>query len=201
MTGRDVSLMADIYALEGDLEFAGKCAAAHLRLSQYAHPEDSVEDISSKALWNAALISYRRAFTTGRAHLLTNGSRLNLRDVVEQIVPKERAKTHAELMRLASKHVAHRTDVDLDNISFAIVLTPETADPPSIHSTELVQERAIGLDPAFVVSTIELIQLLYKRLGEELQARMDMFSEYVKEQHSMADLYRRSVHGRQRRGG
>jgi hypothetical protein len=200
MHGPAVSLLADIYALEGDIDNAGQFATTLLMLLGQDPPEGSVEHVLTKATWNAALISYRRAFTTGRAHLLDGGSRLNLRDVVEQIVPEEHSATHAELMRLANGHVAHRTDRDLDKISFALVLAPDGS-APRIHSTELLQERWIGPDSEFVASAIELMKIIRNRLTEELRMRVDLFVERVKAEHSMSELYGRSVQGRRGHGG
>jgi hypothetical protein len=62
-----------------------------------------------QALWRSAIISYRRGFTGGKAHLVPQGARLRVPDHWKQLLNPQQLEAHDELLRLADKHVAHHT--------------------------------------------------------------------------------------------
>lgn len=60
------------------------------------------------ALWNAGVISYPRAFSSGRGHLAPKASRFRLDQAVQGWLTEEQRKVHEDVREIASQHVAHR---------------------------------------------------------------------------------------------
>src|SRR5437868_6386896 len=82
--GPEMSRLADLNSIFMDVALAQRMALRYLDLLPdsevvaAAVPEEQQTELT--ALWRAALISYRRAFSSGRALLVKQGSRLRLCD-------------------------------------------------------------------------------------------------------------------------
>src|SRR5262249_52241714 len=72
--------IADLDSLFRDITFARQWATGYLATMPPAPGEREEQTVTRKALWFAGVISYRRAFTSGRGHLVARGSRVKIND-------------------------------------------------------------------------------------------------------------------------
>ncbi|NNN10214.1 MAG: hypothetical protein HKL85_13610 [Acidimicrobiaceae bacterium] len=92
-----------------DLAFA---SAAGRHLSTLDQKEDS-DGVLQRSLWGAAVVAYRRCFTTGKGHGLVRRSRLRIPEkIIGELSPTMR-EIHDVVLKEADQHVAHRVDDEL----------------------------------------------------------------------------------------
>jgi hypothetical protein len=129
--GHRAAGLADLYSLASDLEFAQQAFAVVAEIvAEYGDRESVAQDVVPRALWEAGLISYRRACTGGRP-LLRDGVQHRLRFtrslmdslVSDELLSDEERATHDRLFHLAEKHVAHRADDDAERAEVWLVLS------------------------------------------------------------------------------
>ena len=106
ITGPAAGHLADMISIAQDLNLAERCTRSYAGTQQ---PEDNdSRSLLRQALWNAGLIAYRRAFTSGRSLIVDRASRLNLRDQLLALVDDASRDVHRQAWEMANEHVAHR---------------------------------------------------------------------------------------------
>jgi hypothetical protein len=83
LSGSLPGAIADLNSLARDITFARQCAVGYPASMPPAPNEEEAQGVGRQALWFAGAISYRRAFTSGRGHLVAHGSRVRINDFVE----------------------------------------------------------------------------------------------------------------------
>jgi hypothetical protein len=122
-TGDRASAIADLQSIAWDLAFVAEACGAIRALPSDRTGQDNVV---GRALWEAAVIAYRRSFSTGRGHGAAR-TRLRLdKDFVNSLSDAAR-ETHEALMDEADRHVAHRVG-DREQIKVAVLLNPPPGD-------------------------------------------------------------------------
>jgi hypothetical protein len=145
VTGEFAATICDLQSIRDDLNFAQYMAATTLAnladLEALGPTPDDPEQSAQRsavvrALWSATLISYRRAFATGKSHAVPAASRFNIQGLREELLTPEQKHTDQELRDYIDKHVAHRA-LDLEQVKVLVFLNP----PPNPRGI-------IGLSPA-----------------------------------------------------
>jgi hypothetical protein len=114
--GEVPSQLADLRSLEADFAFARDCANAYLSAG-------GDKDVIRQALWKSAVISYRRGFNGGKAHLVPRARRLRVPDKWKRLLNQAQLEAHDELLHLADKHIAHQTGAH-EHVRVAAMLAP-----------------------------------------------------------------------------
>lgn len=117
--------LADLSSIAMDLESAVRFLERY-KVLVAGRPVEGGEalDTDLQALWNASVISYRRAWTSGRSLVLPKGSRPKLAEIISDQFSEDEQATHQEVWDQASKHVAHRV-ADLEKAQVYVALAPE----------------------------------------------------------------------------
>jgi len=69
------SAIADLISLMNDLTFVQQTCNQLAKMGSLENDQDEGDSIVRRALWASAVIAYRRAFNSGKAHLVAKGSR------------------------------------------------------------------------------------------------------------------------------
>jgi len=89
--GKVPGLVADLYSIQRDLDFARQCATGYLQRGfasgQPQQPSpDAEQTLLATALWSAAVIAHRRAFAVGKGHLVPKSQRFDIKGQREQLL-------------------------------------------------------------------------------------------------------------------
>ncbi|BAN01530.1 hypothetical protein [Ilumatobacter coccineus] len=144
------------------------------------------------SIWTSGLIRYRRSFTSGKAATGT-GQRARLHDLLDGWDYGSDAM-HQELLRHASRRIAHRADHDGFGGEVNILLSGRSDSEPVVVSLSTLEElppTGIALTP--VVDHLEsLLERTEASLAEkeselkiDLQSRLDWCQEQVRSQGSV----------------
>jgi hypothetical protein len=138
--GDRASELADTISLSQDFRAALQCCELLLSMTD---ADDAVEPDStvSRSLWFAAVIAYRRAFTTGKAHLKNQKPRASVPDLWIETLHPDLKVTHDRVLKTANKHVAHRAS-NLEGVIVNVVLSVPPADPRAIAVLPLFLQYA-----------------------------------------------------------
>lgn len=183
--GQAIGDIADLHSIIADLDFARECAHA------YAAPADEHrEELKMRALWSAGIISYRRAFGSGRALLVDQGRRPRLDTQLVALLADEQRTVHEQVMEMASKHVAHRVG-EHEQAAGVAVLEPHPS-PRRVVGVGLLRAHMIG-PPCEVAQTLSQICTLFMTELQTLaDAKSDSLTEHLNATADLADLYRRA---------
>jgi hypothetical protein len=174
--GKLPSEIADLSSLEEDFSFTKKCAQAYLNMELLDGKanKESLEVIR-QALWSAAAISYRRAFATGRAHLVPQGQRLRVPEHWKDLRPAEGLEAHEKVMKIANRHIAHRVG-EHEHINVVALLTPPPM-PRGLAGIAAMAMRLSGPEPVLVERLIQLCDLLLKLVRDRSKELGDRLYE------------------------
>jgi hypothetical protein len=87
------------------------------------------------ALWSAAVISYRRAFNSGKALGQPQAPRLKIPDDWTKSLKQAQRNAHDEVLVIANKHVAHRVgDHEVGGVRALLAPPPEPREVVGIVS-------------------------------------------------------------------
>lgn len=117
---------ADLLSIQQDLAFVGEAAR------RYASIHDDSDAVLLRALWGAALIAYRRCFTTGRGHGLVKRSRLVLPQTDIDALDGSLQEFHRLVLQSADQHVAHRVDDDKSPMPIYLLFGDDPTGKPQI---------------------------------------------------------------------
>ena len=96
----------------------------------------------ANALWNAGAISYRRAFGSGRGHLVLQGKRLRLDERFVALLNEEQKGAHQLVLDMANQHIAHRVGDHEGAIVLAFLEPPPSE--PGIAGVGTMAARMLG---------------------------------------------------------
>jgi hypothetical protein len=168
LSGPMPGAFADLQSLIGDIEFARQCAQGYIAYSSSpTWPPDQA--LVAKALWFAGAIAYRRAFTSGRGHLVAGGSRLTIRDAWTTLLTPAQLAAHNDTLRMANQHIAHRV-ADHEGAVVVAVLTPPPA-PREIAGVGQMLVHMIGPEISVaerLASACEILLGLFNNEAERL---------------------------------
>jgi hypothetical protein len=183
------SQLADLRSLEADFTFARNCAGAYLNADKLSGGDEESMKVIRQGLWRSAVISYRRGFTGGKAHLVPQGRRLQVPDHWTDLLNPEQLEAHNQLLHLADKHVAHQTG-EREHMRVAAMLTPPPMPRALAGITVFSIERSPPQDD-LVIRLGQLCTILVKILKDRSEELGDAFMEHVKAQ-ELDDLYKNS---------
>jgi hypothetical protein len=170
--GKVPGLVADLYSIQRDLDFARQCAAGYLQRG-FANgqpqepPSDPEQTLLATALWSSAVIAYRRAFAVGKGHLVPKSQRFDIKGLREQVLTPEQAAIDAKLRQMADQHVAHRVS-DLEQMRFLVVLTPPPL-PRQVAGVGPMMVHMIGPEAVVAQGLVGICDALLTHIGQELE--------------------------------
>jgi len=174
LTGPDPSKIADLGSIFTDLAFARDTAEGYATLAQDSNDMEAPGALVAQALWNASVISYRRAFGTGKAMLDKGRTRLRLsRDGVGEAadLSEEQRQAHRLALQLADQHVAHRVGEQDDARVVALLAPPPS--PKEIVGVGVFWIRMTGPDPEVAVRLTEVCNWLLGPVQAEIEQRRE----------------------------
>jgi hypothetical protein len=181
LSGQLAGAIADLVSLERDVSFARDCA---LTYAKNAHPIDTPKDDNTRflcqAVWAAGAISYRRAFTSGKGHLVKQGSRLKINDRWKDILEPELLAAHGRVMETANQHIAHRVG-DEEGVRIVAVLNPPPG-PRAVAAIGHMLIHAVGPEPVVAERLTQVCTVLLELIATE-KARLEaILLEKLREQ-------------------
>lgn len=183
------SQLADLRSLEADFTFARNCAAAYLNSSMLRGADEAGMEVIRQALWKSAVISYRRGFNGGKAHLVPQARRLKVPDHWKKLLNAEQLAAHDELLHLADKHIAHQAG-EREHMRVAAMLTPPPMPRAMVGITVLSVVLSLPQDD-LVTRLGQLCTILLKILGDRSNELGDIFMGRVKTE-ELDGLYEKS---------
>ncbi len=184
-SGELPSQLADVRSLKEDFQFAKQCAAAYLNLHKVNMDEES-RKVVSRGLWVAAAISYRRGFTTGKAQLVPQGSRLKIPKSWFESLKPEYKEAHEEILAVANQQIAHHTGKNEHYIVAALLMPPPL--PRALAGVGVMNLGVASLGDERVRQLGSLCNGLIDGLEKRFGELGDEFEKFVKEQ-NLDDLY------------
>jgi hypothetical protein len=143
LRGREADEVAGLASLASDLRFAAACCQRLLAQSEGLVDDPHVET----SLWRAALIAYRRCFTTGRRKV-----RAKVPDSVDL-----RAR-HEAFLALASGHIAHQVDPFEGFDVFLIGYPVERPEPVGVHVLGAIHQLGTDAQVQNLALLIDAVQ-------------------------------------------
>lgn len=195
--GKVPGLLADLFSIERDLGFARQCAAGYLQRAAFdadgqerQQAADPDRSLLAAALWSAAVTAYRRAFATGRGHLVPKNERFDIQGLRDHVLTPEQAALDADLRDMANRHVAHRVS-DLEQMKYLVVLTP----PPQPRAVARLMPwmlHMIGPVAAVAEGMIEICDVLLSHIAREMEPFANDMAQKLSEPEQLDRLYANS---------
>lgn len=180
--------LADLSSIAADLETAARFLERHMTLAAHRTPDGGEPlDTDLQALWNASVISYRRAWTSGRSLILPKESRPKLADSIVKHLSEDEQAAHQKVWDQASKHVAHRV-ADLEQAQVYVALAPEGVER-GIVGTARLTARFIGPDLADAENALALFKTVHSFVERELNDLTTGSASALSEDVDIAALY------------
>lgn len=190
LSGPGPSTLADLYSQARDLSFAAACMRECRKIA--ASNDQVVESATPvpQALFNAGLISYRRAFNSGRAHLMPKKSRFSLSDVLLQALSTEQRTVHYEMLKTANGHIAHRVGEGEDARVVALLApAPQDREVVALGSLSL---QFMGPTEEFASDAIALCEFALNVLQTGINQRTEALLDSLRETTDIDALYEQS---------
>jgi hypothetical protein len=167
LSGRLPGAIADLNSISRDIIFTRQCAAGYLVSMPPAPREQEAEIVTRQALWFAGVISYRRAFTSGRGHLVANGSRIQINDQWKEVLNPDQQRVHEQVYVMANQHIAHRVAEHEGAVVTAILAPPPH--PRAIVGTGIMLNVFIGPEVGLAEQLITICDVLLELISAEVQ--------------------------------
>ncbi|GAA4642049.1 hypothetical protein GCM10023197_05310 [Gordonia humi] len=180
------SQLADLRSLVSDFTFAQNCVTAYLNSGKLNCDEES-QQIVAKSLWTSAAIAYRRGFTTGKAQLVPQGSRLKITEGWYQSLTPEYKEAHDDLLEIANRQIAHHTGKH-DQYKILAFLTPPPM-PRAVVGTGVLSASLAAPTEERLRQLGELCQSLIVGLEDRFKVVSAEFDEHLASR-DLDDLYR-----------
>jgi hypothetical protein len=133
--GTSASKLSDLDSLMRDVTVARRCVKTYLDWTGPESPQDEQSQVIRAALWSAAVISYRRAFNSGKALGQPQAPRLKIPDDWTKSLKQAQRNAHDEALVIANKHVAHRVgDHEVGGVRALFAPPPEPREVVGIVS-------------------------------------------------------------------
>jgi hypothetical protein len=172
--------IADLNSLFRDITFARQCAVGYLASMPPAPNEQEAHVVARQALWFAGAISYRRAFTSGRGHLVSNGSRVRINDQWREVLNPDQQRAHEQVLLMANRHIAHRV-AEHEGVVVTAVLNPPPL-PRAVVGTGLMLTVLVGPEAGLPEQLITICDLLLTLIAAEDQRLRNLLLEGLKQQ-------------------
>jgi hypothetical protein len=171
--GPDPARVCDLQSIRDDLAHVVECCE---RMAG-----ELLGSTTRRALWESAVISYRRCFEGGRSHGGPGISRVRAEVSDLESLGPEAMATHDEVWIWANKHVAHQAG-ELEAADVVVVLAPPTAEPRVLGTivakvrndgggfrrTAALRDLAIGLGDLVE----QQLQATLREIQEDAQANL-----------------------------
>lgn len=181
LSGPAAGWLADLGSIVRDLQFAKECASGYSQLM------GNGDTLVPHALWNAGVMSYRRAFNAGRGHLVDGGSRPRLDQHLVGILTAEQRAAHDEIYQTANQHVAHRVD-SREGATVSVFLYP----PPYQMGIAAIGDlgvHMIGPMPELANKLVEIVGVFLQVLKEERERSSRLVMAQIVAECELAELY------------
>jgi hypothetical protein len=153
------SRILDMHSVDLDLQLA------HLGAERIRNQmSESGPAIEMGLTWAGCLIFYRRCFTDNRGQ--TKGTS-RWRIPLDWLDADHRAH-HDSMFQLADKHIAHRSDLDAEQLRVGVVLAPP-GELPRVTATGLFGIRYAGPTVEDAGRFMEVVETLGARVQAEIQ--------------------------------
>lgn len=166
ISGHLAGAIADLVSLERDVSFAADCALTYANNSLPVNqPKTDEQSFFCQAVWSAGAISYRRAFMSGRGHLVNQGSRMKINDKWKDILEPELLAAHERVMENANQHIAHRVG-DEEGVRVIALLNPPPG-PRGVAGIGHFIVHSVGPDPIVAQRLVEVCKVLRQLINDE----------------------------------
>ncbi|MCD2191726.1 hypothetical protein [Actinomycetospora soli] len=194
LTGDDPNALADLYSIRDDIIFAFNCVHAYISIVESNQDRSSYEaeySLTRQSLWNSSIISYRRAFKSGKALITPKTSRFSLDGLVASFNEDQR-RVHDELLETASQHVAHRVGPREQAQIFAFLAPRDQA--PEVRGVSGLNLTMVGpiIESAHEMAT--LCGRVLEALDSAIDARETALLNNARTR-DINDLYAKAVTG------
>lgn len=179
------SHIANLRSLHDDFAFAMRCAQAYLSLGAL-NMDETFRTTVAEGLWTSAVISYRRGFTKGKAHLQRGARRPQIPDSWFQRLDHEYQEAHKEILEIANQQVAHRAGKH-EHIKVCALLMPPPL-PRALYSSATMMVLRISPSDEQVKQLGTLCQDLINGLLRQIESATEELAAFVKAQ-NLDDLY------------
>jgi hypothetical protein len=179
LSGPLAGALADLVSLNRDVSFARDCAmtyANNVKAGALSSNDPNAKFLC-QAVWSAGAISYRRAFTSGKAHLVKQGSRLKMNDQWKDILDPDMLAAHDTVLEMANQHIAHRVG-EHEGVRILGVLSP----PPGPRAVVGVGEMLAYMTGHHEVAErlAEVCTILLELIGQEKERLTGILLEQLR---------------------
>jgi hypothetical protein len=192
LSGPVPGLIADLRSIGADLTFAAECAERYSSLLRSSGDggNHSADDVVLHALWNAGAISYRSAFASGRAHLVSQGKRTVVEDRLVDLLVEDAKAVHRDVLEMANKHVAHRVGDHEDAVIVAFLSAPPS--PREVVGVGALSAHMIGPEGSVAEKLVDICRVFVEAMEGEINRLQDKLIADLKENANLDDLYRQA---------
>lgn len=183
INGKAASQLADLHSIRADLADARDYA--RLYASRVPSPDaqtaaDPVSSAINRALWASACISYRRVFTTGKAHLAKGQPRLRVNDNWTDNLTPEQLDAHNSVLDMANRHIAHRVN-DLEQVKIFALLASPPAQPGIVGVGPMILSM-VGPEVTLPQRLVSVCDLLIAATEREIDKLSQVLLDFMREQ-------------------
>ncbi|BAX99797.1 hypothetical protein MSTE_04503 [Mycobacteroides stephanolepidis] len=186
LSGKTAGMVADLVSIQRDIVFAQQCAEGYLSRAPTGPSTQGEDSLVAQALWSAGAISYRRAFTSGRGHLVSKGQRLKLHEAWTDMLAPEQLVAHEKILEMTNQHIAHRVG-DHEGVRIIALLTPPPM-PRAIAGVGHMLLHMIGPEACLAERMLEICGMLNQGLEQEISNGNDLLTMWLSEQ-DINELY------------
>jgi hypothetical protein len=161
---------ADLLSIQQDLAFASQSAR---KFSVVDETEDA-DGVLRRALWGAAVVAYRRCFTSGRGHGLVKRTRLVVPQAAIDLLSPDLHEIHQLAMKEANEHVAHRVDDELSPMPISLLFHNDDSGVAAV--------AGIALLGAIYIGPLPERSKLFGGLAEQLGATISTMAQAKQEE-------------------
>jgi hypothetical protein len=143
--------------------------------------ENQEQKVTRQALWYAGVIAYRRAFTSGRGHLVQSGSRIKINDEWRDAVfDADQLDAHKRIWTMSDRHIAHRV-AEHEGAVVVANLTPPPL-PRGVVNTLVLLNKYVGPPEELAEKLITMCDLLLAVIAAEVQRLGKLLHELLEKQ-------------------
>jgi hypothetical protein len=159
MSGR----YADLLTIQADLTFVHDAAL------RYASIHGDADHVLVRALWSAAVVSYRRCFNSGKGHGLIQRSRLVISGQELAVLSESQREVHQIALEQADKHVAHHVNIEQNQMPIHLLFHRDASGTQELAGITSLGALYLGPlpDQALLLADIAV------QLGANLQSLAD----------------------------
>lgn len=158
---------ADLISIGTDLQFVADAARKYASLEA----SEDQDGVARRAFWWAAVISYRRSFTTGRGHGSIPRSRLTVPPAAVSALDPAMKQVHKKALALGNQHVGHRVDESLSQLPVSLIFENRPSGEVLIAGIAQLGATYIGPISDEATQLADLADLLRSAVESEIEDR------------------------------